>query len=69
MNPLARDPQILDEFRERVERREWTAARRLGLAMQLHRSDPQQLFERDDTYLRRLARRYATRRGLQRRSA
>ena len=63
MNPLARDPQILDEFRERVERREWTAARRLGLAMQLHRSDPQQIFERDETYLRRLARRYASRGG------
>jgi hypothetical protein len=59
-NPLVRDPQILTAFRERVDRGEWRAARRLGLALELHRSDPQQLFERDDAYLRRLADRYAT---------
>ena len=59
MNPLATDPQILTEFRERVEREDWNAARRLGLAMQLHRLEPQQIFERDETYLRRLAARYA----------
>ena len=56
MNPLARDPEMLTEFRERVERGEWDAARRLGLALHLHRLDPQRLFERDDVYLRRLAR-------------
>ena len=59
INPLATDPQILTEFRERVERGDWTAARRLGLAMQLHRLAPQQIFERDEAYLRRLAARYA----------
>jgi hypothetical protein len=60
-NPLARDPEILTAFRERVERGDWAAARRLGLALELYRSDPQQLFERDDSYLRRLADRYAAR--------
>lgn len=60
-NPLARDPQILTVFRERVERGEWTAARRLGLALELHRTDPQRLFEHDETYLRRLADCYAAR--------
>ncbi len=59
MNPLAHDPEMLTEFRQRVERGEWDAARRLGLALQLHRLDPQRLFERDDTYLCRLAARYA----------
>ena len=58
-NPLVRDPEFLGAFRERVERGEWAAARRLGLVLELHRSDPQQLFERDDAYLRRLADRYA----------
>lgn len=57
MNPLAHDPEMLTEFRERVERGDWSAARRLGLALQLHRLEPQRLFERDDVYLRRLARR------------
>jgi hypothetical protein len=55
MNPLAHDPQMLAEFRERVARGDWKAARRLGLALQLHRLEPQRLFERDDVYLRRLA--------------
>jgi hypothetical protein len=60
-NPLVRDPEILTAFRDRVDRGEWAAARRLGLALELHRSDPQQLFEGDDAYLRRLADRYAAR--------
>ncbi len=55
MNPLAHDPEMLTEFRERVERGDWSAARRLGLALQLHRLEPQRLFERDEVYLRRLA--------------
>ncbi len=59
MNPLAHDPEMLTEFRERVERGDWCAARRLGLALQLHRLDPQRIFERDDAYLARLAARYA----------
>lgn len=58
-NPLAGDPEIMTEFRARVERGDWKAARRLGLALALHRSDPQQIFERDEAYLRRLAERYA----------
>jgi hypothetical protein len=58
-NPLAGDPEIMTEFRARVERGDWKAARRLGLALALHRSDPQQIFERDDAYLQRLADRYA----------
>jgi hypothetical protein len=59
MNPLARDPEMLTAFRERVENEDWTGARRLSLLMQLHRVTPQKLMERDDVYLRRLARRYA----------
>jgi hypothetical protein len=59
MNPLARDPAMLTEFHERVARGDWTAARRLGLALQFHRVEPQRIFERDEAYLRRLARRYA----------
>jgi hypothetical protein len=59
MNPLARDPEMLTAFRERVENEDWTGARRLSLLMQLHRVTPQKLMERDDVYLRRLARRHA----------
>lgn len=62
MNPLAHDPEMLAEFRERVERGDWDAARRLGLALQLHRLEPQRLFERDEVYLRRLAAARAPRR-------
>ena len=58
-NPLTRDPQILTAFRERVENKDWAGARRLTLAMQLHRATPQKLMERDDVYLRRLVRKYA----------
>lgn len=58
-NPLARDPQALDLFRSRVERGDWRAARRLGLALQFHRVAPQQIFEDDAVYLRRLADAYA----------
>ncbi len=58
-NPLARDQQALDLFRSRVERGDWRAARRLGLALQLHRVAPQQIFEDDAAYLRRLADAYA----------
>ena len=58
-NPLARDPAILTAFRERVENKDWPGARRLTLAMQLHRTTPQKLMERDDVYLRRLVRKYA----------
>jgi hypothetical protein len=58
-NPLARDPEILSAFRERVENEDWAGARRLTLAMQLHRTTPQKLMERDDVYLRRLMRKYA----------
>ncbi|GAC1577180.1 MAG: hypothetical protein NVS3B7_10410 [Candidatus Elarobacter sp.] len=63
MNPLARDPEMLAAFRERVENEDWSGARRLSLAMQLHRLTPQKLMERDDVYLRRLARRHAIRRA------
>jgi hypothetical protein len=58
-NPLARDPEILAVFRERVENEDWAGARRLTLAMQLHRTTPQKLMERDEVYLRRLMRTYA----------
>jgi hypothetical protein len=61
VNPLARDPEALDLFRERVDRGEWRAARRLGLALHLHRSAPQRIFEDDAAYLRRLADAYAKR--------
>ena len=61
MNPLARDPEALDLFRERVDRGEWRAARRLGLAMQLHRVAPQRIFEDDAAYMQRLADAYAAR--------
>ena len=61
MNPLARDPEALDLFRDRVDRGEWRAARRLGLALQLHRVTPQRIFEDDTAYLRRLADAYAKR--------
>ena len=54
-NPLARDPDALDLFRSRVERGDWRGARRLGLALQLHRVTPQQIFEDDAAYLQRLA--------------
>jgi len=60
-NPLARDPEILAAFRERVENQDWAGARRLTLAMQLHRATPQKLMERDDVYLRRLMRTHARR--------
>ena len=63
MNPLARDPEMLAEFRERVARGDWSAARRLGLVLHLHRSEPQRLFELDDVYLRRLAARAPRRRA------
>ena len=58
-NPLARDPEILAAFRERVENEDWTGARRLSLAMQLHRLTPQKLMEHDEVYLRRLVRQHA----------
>ena len=61
MNPLARDPQALDLFRERVDRGDWRAARRLGLALQFHRVTPQRIFEDDAAYLQRLADAYAKR--------
>jgi hypothetical protein len=61
MNPLARDPEALELFRERVDRREWRAARRLGLALQLHRVTPQRIFEDDAAYLERLADAHAAR--------
>jgi hypothetical protein len=61
MNPLARDPEALEMFRERVDRGEWRAARRLGLALQLHRVTPQRIFEDDAAYLKRLADSYAAR--------
>ncbi len=61
MNPLARDPEALNLFRERVDRGEWRAARRLGLALQLHRVTPQRIFEDDTAYLERLADAYAKR--------
>ena len=67
MNPLARDPEALDLFRERVEREEWRAARRLGLALQLHRVTPQRIFEDDAAYLKRLADSHAARNRLSRR--
>ncbi len=57
MNPLANDPEMIGELRERVARRDWDAARRLTHAMELHRSDPQQIFERDEAYYVRMARR------------
>ena len=60
-NPLARDPEALELFRERVDRGEWRAARRLGLALQLHRVTPQRIFEDDAAYLERLADSYADR--------
>lgn len=59
MNPLARDPEILATLRDRVKRRDWPAARRLALAMQLHRLTPQAIFEQDDTYLKRLVKTHA----------
>jgi len=62
MNPLARDPEALELFRERVDRGEWRAARRLGLALQLHHATPQRIFEDDTVYLERLADAYAKRR-------
>ena len=61
MNPLARDAEALDLFRERVDRGDWRAARRLGLALQLHRVTPQRIFEDDAVYLQRLADAYAKR--------
>jgi hypothetical protein len=57
MNPLANDPEMIGELRERVARRDWDGARRLTHAMELHRSDPQQIFERDESYYVRMARR------------
>ena len=60
-NPLARDPEALELFRERVDRGEWRAARRLGLALQLHRVTPQRIFEDDAAYLERLAESHAAR--------
>jgi hypothetical protein len=60
-NPLACDPEALDLFRSRVERGDWRAARRLGLALQLHRVAPQQIFEDDPAYLQRLADAFAAR--------
>ena len=60
-NPLARDPEMLTAFRERVENEDWTGARRLSLAMHLHRITPQKLMEHDEVYLRRLVRRHAAR--------
>ena len=59
INPLANDPRVLAAFRERVENEDWPAARRLSLVMQLHRTSPQKLMERDEVYLRRLMRTYA----------
>jgi hypothetical protein len=58
-NPLARDPEILAAFRERVENEDWAGARRLSWVMQLHRTTPQKLMEHDEVYLRRLMRKYA----------
>jgi len=60
-NPLARDPEALELFRERVDRGDWRAARRLGLALQLHRTTPQRIFEDDAAYLQRLAEAHAKR--------
>lgn len=67
MNALARNLTMLNELRDRVRRRDFVAARRLALALQLHPLTPQELFEQDDDYLRRLVRVHAPRR--QRRGA
>jgi len=55
LNPLVRDPEALDLFRGRVERREWTRARRLMLALGLHHSSPPIIGETVPEYLARLA--------------
>ncbi|GAC1659534.1 MAG: hypothetical protein NVS4B13_04580 [Candidatus Elarobacter sp.] len=61
ISPLARDPEAVALFQDRVARGDWPRARRLGYVLGLHRTVPQKLFERDDVYLRRLARRLARR--------
>ena len=61
-SPLARDPEAVALFQDRVTRRDWPRARRLGHVLGLHRTVPQKLFEPDDVYLRRLAR-HLSRRG------
>jgi hypothetical protein len=68
-NPMARDPEVLELFRTRVDHRDWTRAKRLAYVLGLHRETPQKLMERDDVYLRRLERRYALRRQRPRRSS
>jgi hypothetical protein len=59
LNSLARDPKAVDLFRGRVDRHEWSAARRLALALGLHRSWPPTIGETAPEYLARLAEQFA----------
>jgi sirohydrochlorin ferrochelatase len=55
LSPLARDPQAVELFRQRVERKEWSRARRLALVLGLHHSSPPVIGETAPEYLTRLA--------------
>jgi hypothetical protein len=55
LNPLARDRQAVELFLERVDRKDWRRARRLALALELHRSSPPVIGETAPEYLARLA--------------
>lgn len=55
LSPLARDPEAVEMFRQRVERKEWSRARRLALVLGLHRSSPPVIGETAPEYLARLA--------------
>jgi hypothetical protein len=59
LNSLARDPEAVDLFRRRVDRHEWSAARRLALALGLHRSWPPIIGETPQEYLARLAEQFS----------
>jgi len=55
LNPLTRDPKAVELFRERVDRQDWRRARRLALALELHRSSPPMIGETPAEYFARLA--------------
>jgi hypothetical protein len=59
LNPMVHDPEVLTEFRSRVERQDWAAARRLALALGLlNRSLPEPT-ETTGEFFQRLADEYA----------
>ncbi|GAC1388020.1 MAG: hypothetical protein NVSMB31_01310 [Vulcanimicrobiaceae bacterium] len=62
MNALVTNKAMVSEFRSRVEARDWTRAARLARVLNLRALVPQKIFEHDEVYFRRAARKIVSRR-------